>query len=184
MRECYLKPFEICVKDATYEMKYISDDQGTMSTKTMPATTAVMSSFNYVGAEWAGGKRSLQTGILRDEWGFQGFVLTDFNLYSYMHKQQALYGGTDAQLTYSAMTGKFQDTKSAAAVTALREANHRLLFAVANSNAMQDMVPGSTIKYGIANWQIMLWCGAAVLVALAGLCGFMAFRKTKANKAA
>ncbi len=183
VRECYLKPFEICVKDATYEMSYLSED-GTATTKTMPATTAVMSSFNYVGAEWSGGRRSLQTGILRDEWGFKGFVLTDFNLYSYMQKQQALYGGTDAQLTYAAMTGGFQDTKSATAVSALREASHRLLFAVANSNAMNGMVPGSSIKYGVAPWQYMVWGASAVLAAVAGLCGWLALKKIKANKAA
>lgn len=182
VRECYLKPFEICIKDATYEMKYLNED-GTAATKTMPATTAVMSSFNYVGTEWSGGRRSLQTGILRDEWGFTGFVLTDFNLYSYMQKQQALYGGTDAQLTYSAMTGGFTDTKSATAVSALREASHRLLFTVANSNAMNGMVPGSFIKYGVAPWQYLVWGASAVLVAIAGLCGFLAFRSIKANKA-
>lgn len=78
------------------------------------------------------------------------------------------------------MTGNFQDSKSAAAVTALREACHRPLFAVANSNAMQDMVPGSTIKYGIANWQYMIWGGSAVLVAIAA---FLAWRIWKRMKA-
>ena len=84
MRECYLRQFEIAVKRPSVDMKYISDDQGTMSTKKMPGCTGVMSSFNYVGTEWAGGRKSLLTGLLRDEWGFRGAVITDFNLYGYM----------------------------------------------------------------------------------------------------
>ena len=48
----------ISVQKACY---VISDDKGTVSTKTMPGCTGVMSSFNYVGAEWAGGRKSLCT---------------------------------------------------------------------------------------------------------------------------
>lgn len=40
----------------------------------------------------------------------------------------------------------------------------------------QDMVPGSTIKYGIANWQYMIWGGSAVLVALAAPSGGLVAR--------
>lgn len=37
-----------------------------------------MSSFNYIGNVWAGGNYELQTTLLRDEWGFKGFVETDY----------------------------------------------------------------------------------------------------------
>ena len=50
IRECYLRPFEYCVKADPIEMKYISDDQGTVSTKEMPSCTAVMSSLFQVWA--------------------------------------------------------------------------------------------------------------------------------------
>ena len=141
-----------------------------------------MSSFNYVGAEWSGGRRSLCTEVLRDEWGFRGMVITDFNLYGYMNKAQALVGGTDLQLTYSAMTGDFPHTNDPSVVARLRESMHRLLYTVANSNAMNNMVPGSSVKYGVAPWQYGIW-GASALVA-AAVAGGWAHDARKRKKAA
>ena len=181
-REIYLRQFEIPVKEAKTELKYISDDQGTMSTKEINACTGIMSSFNYVGAEWSGGRRSLCTNVLRNEWGFKGCVITDFNLYGYMDKNAALYGGTDLELTYSAMTGEFKGTDTATVVNQLRESTHRTLYTVANSNAMQGMAPGSKITYGTAPWQMGVWGGSAVLVALAGFFGWRAYRTNKLLK--
>ena len=179
-REIYLRQFEIPVKEATCEIKYISDDKGTVSTKQMNACTGVMSSFNYVGAEWSGGRRSLCTNVLRDEWGFKGCVITDFNLYGYMDKNAALYGGTDLELTYSAMTPAFQGTNTATVVSQLRESMHRALYTVVNSNAMQGMAPGSKVNYGIAPWQMGVWGGSAVLVAAAGFFGWRAYKARRA----
>jgi len=39
---------------------------------------SVMSSYNSVNGEWCGENRQLLTEILRDEWGFEGFVISDF----------------------------------------------------------------------------------------------------------
>lgn len=181
-REVYLRPFEITVKEARCEEKYIADDKGTVKTKEINACTALMSSFNYVGAEWSGGRRSLCTEVLRDEWGFRGMVITDFNLYGYMNKAQALVGGTDLQLTYSAMTGDFPHTNDPSVVARLRESMHRLLYTVANSNAMNNMVPGSSVKYGVAPWQYGIW-GASALVA-AAVAGGWAHDARKRKKAA
>ncbi len=57
---------------------------------------AVMSSFNYIGNRWAGGCAPLCKTVLRDEWGFVGFVETDyFGVYGYMSADQAIRNGTD-----------------------------------------------------------------------------------------
>jgi len=163
-------------------MKYISDDQGTMSTKKMPGCTGVMSSFNYVGTEWAGGRKSLLTGLLRDEWGFRGAVITDFNLYGYMEKDPSLLAGNDLQLTYSAMTGSIANADKADIVAAMRTAMHNVCYTVVNSNAMNGLAPGSSVKYGIAPWQYGVYGGTAVLVALGALLGYKAVKTNKALK--
>ena len=177
IRECYLRPFEYCVKADPIEMKYISDDQGTVSTKEMPSCTAVMSSFNFIGTEWAGGRESLMTGVLRDEWGFQGFAITDFNLYDYMSKNQGFYAGTDHMLTMSAISAPIADTTSAPAVAAMRNSIKNICYTVVNSNAMNGVAPGTVIKYGLAPWQKALYGASAAIVALCAL-GFFKWAKS------
>ncbi len=58
-RENYLKAFEICVKDG--------------------GANAVMSAFNSIGAVYASNSYALLTQVLRNEWGFRGCVVTDYN---------------------------------------------------------------------------------------------------------
>jgi beta-glucosidase len=54
-----------------------------------------------------------------------------------------------------------------------------VLYTVANSNAMNEMVPGSKITYGVAPWQYGLWGGSAALVALAAFFGYKAVKNHK-----
>ena len=181
-REIYLRPFELTIKESSAEMKYIADDQGTVETVEMPGCTAMMSSFNYVGTQWAGGSHALCTEIPRGEWGFTGCIITDFNLYGYMDKNWGLDGGTDLHLTYAAMTPAFQGTGEASVVARLREASHRVLYTVVNSNAMQGMAPGSTITTSPSPWQYGVWGGSAVLLAGAAALGVRCYLGAKRNK--
>ena len=58
LRELYLKPFEQAVKEGDLH--------------------CVMTSFNKINGTFAGGSKDLCTGILREEWGFDGIVVTDW----------------------------------------------------------------------------------------------------------
>ena len=82
IREIYLKPFEISVKEG--------------------GTLGVMSSFNYIGCEWAGACTSLIQEVLRDEWGFEGVVITDSSRYSFMNVDKMVYSGGDLSLDFMA----------------------------------------------------------------------------------
>ncbi len=166
MREIYLKGFQYVVENATMTVKYIADENGTVATNVMPATTAVMSSFNRIGAIWAGGSKALMTDVLRGEWGFCGVGLTDFNLYDYMIADQGTRAGTDLHLSF----GKTYTDESATAKLAIRQAYKNMCYTVANSNAMQGVAPGTIVVYDLAWWQIAVYVfdAVAAVIVLAG----------------
>ncbi|MBR3368044.1 MAG: glycoside hydrolase family 3 C-terminal domain-containing protein [Lachnospiraceae bacterium] len=144
IREIYLKPFERCVKDSN--------------------CLAVMSSFNYIGNRWAGGSASLCKTVLRDEWGFQGFVETDyFGVYGYMSSDQAIRNGTDLMLVnYPTATNdvRFRDTNGAQ--QAMRTAAKNILYVVANSRAYDP----ANLNEGMASWKKLMYGIDAVLAVL------------------
>lgn len=149
MREIYLRGFEIAVKDGK--------------------TRAVMSSFNRIGTRWTGGDYRLLTTILRDEWGFEGCVLCDFNtIPAYMNSRQMAYAGGDINLTTSATAVSWCDESSAEDVVVLRQNAKNVLYAVVNSNAMN----GEIIGYKTPLWvmgMIALDVVAALIILLTGI---------------
>ena len=148
IREIYLKPFELAVKEG--------------------GADAVMSSFNYIGTEWAGASNALCNTVLRDEWGFAGMVLTDyFGVYGYMDADQAIRNGTDFCLVnYPTETNYLTDTTSATGVLAARQACKNILYTVVNSRAYAE----ENLNPGLPTWQLIGYGIDAVLVlALAAL---------------
>ncbi|MBT1170651.1 glycoside hydrolase family 3 N-terminal domain-containing protein [Bifidobacterium sp. SO4] len=139
MREIYFKPFEQAVK------------QG--------GTTAIMSSYNNIGTTWAGGDKALLTGVLRDEWGFKGTVLTDNNEeHGFMNQEVAITAGGTA-LLYNGMNGSKSMTRlreTASGQKLLREAAHQYLYTVANSFAV-DLTPA------MAPWRMPAIAGSAAV---------------------
>ena len=144
IREIYLKPFEISVKEGGCD--------------------AVMSSFNYIGHKWAGACDELLNKVLRDEWGFVGMVLTDyFGVYGYMDADQAIRNGTDFCLVnYDTATNHVTDTTSATSVQAMRQASKNILYTVANSRAYAE----ENLNMGMPTWQIVAIAVDVVLAAV------------------
>lgn len=182
IREIYLKPFEIALKDASAEMTYVADDEGTLATRETGAT-AVMSSFNRIGSTWAGGSTALMSDVLRDEWGFRGVVITDFNLYGYMSPDQGIAAGSDLMLTFQP-TKQLADTTSAAAVTNIREATHNILFTVAGSNAMNGVASGAEIHYTPPVWRYVQVAATVLLGLLLAFGAFRVVRRVRRHGAA
>ena len=143
IREIYLKPFEMSVKEG--------------------GAQAVMSSFNYIGYTYAGASNNLLNTVLRDEWGFKGFVLTDyFGGYGYQNADQEIRNGNDSMLATTKITNHITD-KSATSVKAMRTAAHNILYTAANSWQYADGEP----KVATPIWKTAMyvaWGVTAVLV--------------------
>ena len=147
IREIYLKPFEMAVKEG--------------------GATAVMSSYNYIGVEWAGGCDALLNKVLRDEWGFKGMVLTDYYLPigGAMDADIAVRNGGDIMLANMDWGNNYVDASSASAVIAMRNATHNVLYTVVNSRAYAE---GSQVN-GL-NWRaVVIAVTVAAVVALAAV---------------
>ncbi|MFW7414370.1 glycoside hydrolase family 3 C-terminal domain-containing protein [Demequina sp. SO4-18] len=183
IREIYLKPFEMGVKNITMDVQYLADDQGTVEETTIGAG-GMMSSFNRIGATWAGGSVALMDTVLRDEWGFEGFAISDFNLYPYMNPNEGIHAGTDLTLTFQP-SKSFDDTSSAKAVTDIREATHHILYTVANSNAMNGLAPGATVEYTPPTWVFVQIIATVVIgLALAGITVMVVLRVRRHRRTA
>lgn len=153
-RELYLKPFEYCVKN------------------TPSGKLALMSSYNYLGTEWAGGSTVLLKDILRGEWGFEGMVISDyFGNYGYMDADRAVRGGTDLMLATAGNDAIMTDL-SATSVIAMREAAKNIFYVVVNSTAYEDYTPGQ-----IPFWMQIMYVVDGILAVLLVLAEIFLVRK-------
>ena len=153
LREIYLKGFEIAVK--TGEAR------------------GVMSSFNRIGTRWTGGDYRLITQILRNEWGFKGFVICDFNtIPQYMIPRQMFYAGGDLDLaTLESSMWTDCDSSDNGDAIVLRNATKNLVYALVNSNAMNAKVIG----YDEPLWHSYLLYVNVGLGCIMGIWGVLAF---------
>ncbi len=164
MREIYLKPFEISVKDGDAH--------------------AVMVSWSFIGIKWAGENSGLINTVLRDEWGFEGFALTDFfrnNGHGFMNADAALANGVDAMLsTYAGGPNVVQDPEAASSVKYMRQACKNVMYTVVNSWLYEE----DGVDTGMPTWQkAVIGADAAVGVILLGLC-VLVWRKYKKDQKA
>lgn len=168
MRELYLKAFEIAIKEATSTIKYISDDQGTVSEITIPAATAVMAAQNSVGYELGEANYALLTSVLREEWGFHGLVVSDYWVWGPDNlRDYALRSGCDTYLSnYMSMAWNLKDYDSATARSVMRNAIHNIAYTVVNSNAMQGVAPGSVVTRATSPWKYLRLVISIVLALL------------------
>ncbi len=153
LREIYLKPFQITVEEGQ--------------------TRCIMSAFNRIGTTWAGASRALLTEVLRDEWGFQGCVITDYymSFQVFMDPNQGLRAGNDLWLTGFVAMGKKPDLTSATSQIAARNACHNILFSVANAQPRNVTLNEDWLKWfipvDVALWVVVLaWTGLVVYKAI------------------
>ena len=140
LREVYMKPFEICVKNYDFDTKPL----------------AVMSSFTLIGPRYNGANSDLLNGVLRGEWGFQGMVLTDwYGSYGYQLTMDSVLNGNDIMLGFGAnVRTDIENKDSATMVKALRQASKNIMFTIVRSgnytiDGEGGMEPMTTMFIGI-----------------------------------
>ena len=168
-----LKPFEIAVKG--------KDDVSHSKTATayglekFVGTKGVMPSFNRIGTVWTGGDYRLMTEILREEWGFEGLVISDYKTdNAVMNSRQMLYAGNDLILaSLDNLLWTDCDFSSPQDVTILRNSSHNILYVVANSNSMNVDIVGYNTEW----WITTLYVVDAVAVVALAVWGVFVIRK-------
>jgi beta-glucosidase len=78
LHEVYLRQFQRCIAEGA---------------------ACVMSAYNSVNGAWCGENRELLSGILRDRWGFEGFVITDW-IFGMRDAEQAALAGQDVEMPF------------------------------------------------------------------------------------
>ena len=151
IREIYLEAFEMAVVDG--------------------GATGVMVGMNRIGATWTGGHYGLVTEVLRNEWGFEGFTTTDqasFSSFDYCDIREGLAAGTDMWLNVSESMWELSDEELTATVLSqAHEAAHHILYAYANSNAMNGISEGASIELTASTVSWLLPLAWVLLVVLA-----------------
>ncbi|MCD7818278.1 MAG: glycoside hydrolase family 3 C-terminal domain-containing protein [Lachnospiraceae bacterium] len=169
LRENYLSPFRMLIEEA--------------------GCTGIMSSYNRLGAVWTGGSEALLTCVLREEWGFQGAVITDYaDHQTYMNADQMLRAGGDLWMDGWLGNGSFMyETSSNSYQQALRRAakNVTYMYLEAADTARQyreetgESVYSTEVQEGLNVWRLAL-AGFDVFIALIVtgyiLTGFRLFR--------
>ena len=161
LREIYLRPFEEAVKNGE--------------------AIAVMSSFNRAGAIWTGGSQALCQGVLRNEWGFKGMMITDYTENGTLQNANMMFraGGNYILASSDFKAPKFEDAtvrfknrarESAKQVVygSIRPLYQNYLY---NSDASNKAIVNSDSKAPWIWWKPLLHCAEAlVIVSLAFGC--------------
>ena len=173
VREIYLKAFEIAIKEAKTDLRYVDENGQAKVIENFPAASGVMTAFSCVGNTWSGGNNALLNTLLREEWGFHGTALTDYALHDFMYPDQMIRNGGTACLQSNRKNFVDQDNPSATTVKYLQNATHDMCYMVVNSNAMNGIAAGSKIQYSLAPWQVGLVIAICVtsLLFIAALIG-------------
>lgn len=137
IRELYLQPFEISVREGN--------------------ALGMMASMNRIGACWSGGHYGLMTKTLRDEWGFKGLVVTDqasYSVFAYEDLREGLEAGTDLWLnTDATLWALSKDEVTPTVINNMQRAAKNIVYTISNSNAMNGLSKGSKVVSIIPLWQ-------------------------------
>ena len=163
-----MKPFEIAIQEAKMTLSYQDEENGEIKQKTIRAATGVMPAQNRVGTIVGHANYNLINNVLREEWGFEGMVVSDYWVWGKDNlRDLTLRSGTDTYLSnFLPFAWNLSDYDSPTAQSVMRNAVHNIAYTVANSNALDGVVPGSVVKVAMSPWEKLLYLIDAFLVVL------------------
>lgn len=163
MREIYFTPFQYSVVEG--------------------GSTAVMSAFNRIGAQWAGSNKELLTNVLRDEWGFRGMVISDYymSFQLYMDVYAGVVAGNDLFLSGIEMLAKQIVSNDVTVRNAVRQSAKNILYTVANSNTYGASF--AKAEDDGAGWTVLIYILNGFLAACVIVMVVAMIRRTRKHKA-
>ena len=154
IREIYLQGFEYAVSEG--------------------GTNGMMAAMNRIGTRWVGAHRGMMTNVLRDEWGFEGMVITDQASVPAMFYQDmisGLWAGTDIWLNTSSSYWSLDAYKENKTVQYyMHRAAKNIIYSVTKSWAVNDAYKantGTTSVVKILPWRVWLTVAECFIYTLA-----------------
>lgn len=128
-------------------------------------TKSVMTGFNRIGCTFSSADEDLVTGLMREEWGYNGFILTDSTKSAdYMIADECLMAGTNMMLGGFTHYGSGKEWENINPVTlednpalaeAIKDAYHYYLYTLADSAVLNGISEESAAS-GMVIWEKML----------------------------
>ena len=138
-REIYLRSFELPI--------------------TKSGAMGMMSSYTHIGTQWIGGSYNILTNIVREEWGFEGCIITDFAAAEYMSISEGVTAGNDlwllAQGNFLGCNANVLEDgweSNATVVSSLQRAAKNVLFTVSRSASMNGLSGSSRVVNVTPAW--------------------------------
>lgn len=168
-REIYLLPFKFA------------------TAKSLGNAHGCMSAFNRAGADWVGASKAIQETIVREEFGFDGYYVTDMassNGALYMTFDDGIMAGTNLYLGAGSKTALKEYKSSITFRNKMRESTHRILYVLANYSCIMNGVLPTTKVITITPWWdtllvVLISLSGVVMFGSLGVVGFLEFKKKR-----
>ncbi|MCD7919907.1 MAG: glycoside hydrolase family 3 C-terminal domain-containing protein [Clostridiales bacterium] len=166
--------------------------QGAMSTN---VADGIMTSFNRVGTVYSSAHSGLMTQIVRNEWGYTGWLITDMiNGADYMNWRDIVAAGGGACLTSSGYAGSTIGTMAASKTAISKDTEFQeqmkliikyYLYNIVESSAMNGLTADTEIVTNLTWFQILCYAAiavAAVLTVAFAALWVLSLRKSKSQQ--
>lgn len=165
---------------------YLAAFEPSMASNT---TLGAMLAMNRIGFTWSGNDIGLSTNVTRNEWGYDGILITDQASYPdafpCLAIRGGLEGGTDLYLNTGSDNWQIEGYASNPTVmNQLRKASKHILYAISRSFAMNGISSSATVKAIVPLWQKCLYVLDVVLAALLIFWGLSTYKRAKKQQSA